>query len=257
MPTANTRCAAPNYSSVAGTACVLLALGVLVLPHALVTLAPGMLLELPALLPHVSVPDVMVRWKLMLFYPFTILHLVAPAHSPWLYFDLFHCAVGAAGVYLATARWTGNNWMAVSLAALVLPFAASGLASSSALAALAWTPWLLGLAESAFTTGARDLALCAALAAVQLLAGSIEVVVLSWSCLAIFAGSVFVRTTIAWQLRLKRLGAFVVLALLLAATQVVPLIDIPVRMEIRPGGTDVDLEQQNRPVLVRGNWWVA
>jgi hypothetical protein len=193
----------------------------------------------------------------MLFYPFTMLHLFSPVESPWLYYDLFHCAIGAAGIYLATWRWTNNGWLALALAVLVLPFAASELVSPSGLAALSWTPWLLLLAESAFTAGGRDLALCGALGAIQLLAGSLEVVVLTWTCMAICAGSVFVRRSFKLGLRVKRIGTFALLAFLLAATQIVPLMDVPARLEIRPGTIDVDMEQQNRPVLVQNDHRLA
>jgi hypothetical protein len=255
----NTPCVATNYRrSVAGIACLLFALGVMVIPHALVAFAPNALAQIPSLLSGFPVPDLVIRWNLMLFYPFTILHFIAPVNAPpWMYFDLFHCAVGAAGVYLATLRWSGNAWMAMAMAAFTLPFAGSEFVSSNAMAALAWTPWLLLLAESAFTSGGRDLVLCGALAAIQLLAGSLEVVVLTWLCVAICASSVFARSSFTVSLHVKRFGAFALLAFLLAATQVVPLLDVPARLEIRPGGVDVDVEHQNRPVLVQTDHWLA
>jgi hypothetical protein len=227
------------------------------LPHALLILSPGALAELPALMPGLAAPETLLRWKLLLFYPFTVLHLIAPANSPWLYFDAFHCLVAATGVYLATLRWTGDSWGALALTALVLPFGASGLAGPNAVAALTWTPWLWLLAETAFTAGGRDLAICGALAAVQLLAGCVEVVLLSWVFMAICATSVFTRKSVAWRLRIKRMAAFALLMFLLAATQVVPIMDLPARLEFRPGGTDVDFEQENRPVLVEGNCRLA
>src|SRR6185503_15201283 len=78
------------------------------------------------------------KWYLMFFYPFTILHLLSPSQSPWLYFNLFHYAVGASGVYLAAFRWTGNQHLAIGLGALasLAPFVPDLFYSPSVMGAL-------------------------------------------------------------------------------------------------------------------------
>ena len=181
----------------------------------------------------------------MLFYPFTVLRFLSPLESPWLYFDLFHCAVAASGIYLLASRWTGNRWLALALSLAILPFATGGFLSANRMAALAWTPWMLLLAEPAFTRGGRDLVLCGGLAAIQLLTGSAEVVALTWICVALMSVGRTVPVSrlarSAW-LPVKRLAAFALLAFLLAATQVVPLLDaLPVLEKSRPS-IDVDVE---------------
>jgi hypothetical protein len=239
-----------RQSSIPGVAFLLLACAVIAIP----SMAPQWAM------PSFSVGytgtghEIFAKWMAMLFYPFTLLHLLAP-HP--IYFDLFHSAVAASGVYLVVARWTGNGWPGMTLSVLVVPFAASGFPSPNAMAALAWTPWLLFLAEAAFARGGRELVLCGALAAIQLLSGSIEVSALTWICMAISAGSVFVRQALGGWLRMKRFGAFALLAFLLAATQVVPLMDALPSWEAPPGNIDVDVEHLHRPVLVQRACWRA
>ena len=81
----------------------------MVIPHALVAFAPNALAQIPSLLSGFPVPDLVIRWNLMLFYPFTILHFIAPVNAPpWMYFDLFHCAVGAAGAGLTAVSSAAN-----------------------------------------------------------------------------------------------------------------------------------------------------
>jgi len=194
---------------------------------------------------------VLLKWNVMFFYPFTVFHLLSPGESPWLYFNLFHYAVGAAGVYLATLRWTGNHRLAIGfgITASLAPFIPDLFYNPSIVAALAWVPWLLMLSQEALTKGGRQLVLWAALGALQLLTGCLEIIALTWICLALSGAATWL--TPGGLLVLKRLSGFALLAFLLAATQVLPLMNVEPAPARSPGNSDVDVEHDQRPVLVQ------
>jgi hypothetical protein len=244
--------------SIAGTTFLILALGVTLLVTGVTTLVPEMAARFVSDWGGQGDPSgLFTKWSVMLFYPFTILRLFSPAEAPWLFFDLFHCVVAVAGIYLAALRWSGSGWLAFCSSLLIVPCATLGLVSASGMVALAWAPWLLLSAEAAFAKGEKHIIVCATVAATQLLSGSIEIIVITWICGAICAGSVFIQNSLRTWPRFKRFGAVALLAFLLAATQVVPLMDVRPNSEGSSSGSDVDIEQRNRPTLANDEQFLA
>jgi hypothetical protein len=166
-------------------------------------------------------------------YPITWLNLVLP---PWVFYTLFvvvHLAVAGAGVYALARRW-GLGRPAAWLAAAVWVGSGPLLSLASVwhhLAAAAWMPWVFVAAEDALARpGPRAIAVWGAAVAIQVLAGSPDVTVLTLSALAL---SLLV-SHLAWRRGagarnravLAPTAAALALGLGLSAAQWLPTLDV-------------------------------
>ncbi len=170
----------------------------------------------------------LAQWGTMALYPGALIYLLFPL--PWSLgvFCLGHLALGGLGMYRLARRWTGDGF-AASLAGLT--FAFNGVTLSCLLwpnymVALGWMPWVVLLVERAWTEGGRTLVLATLVAALQLLAGVPELVLLTWVVLAALwlvavAGGVVPR-----GLAVGRFLGMLLLVLGLAAAQLLPFLDL-------------------------------
>ncbi|MDB6124147.1 MAG: hypothetical protein JWQ71_3140 [Pedosphaera sp.] len=170
----------------------------------------------------------LAQWNTMALYPFSLFYILLPL--PWSLniYCLGHLLLAGVGMYFLAHRWTGNR-LAASVAGLA--FAWNGLSIhsimwTSNLAALAWMPVVVLLAEKAWQNGGRQIVLAALAGGVQMLTGSPEIILLTWlvvGSMALLQGRQ--KITPAGQI-LKRLIAVTFLVAGLAAAQILPFLDL-------------------------------
>ncbi|MSU62060.1 MAG: hypothetical protein EXS31_06640 [Pedosphaera sp.] len=124
----------------------------------------------------------LAQWGTMVLYPFSLFYLLLPL--PWSLnaFCLGHLFLGGMGAYWLASSWTRNRF-AGSVAGFSYVF--SGAMFSCLLwpnyaVALGWMPWVVWSAERSWRDGGRWVVLAGLIAAMQLLAGVPEVVMLTW-----------------------------------------------------------------------------
>ena len=128
----------------------------------------------------------LAQWNTLTLYPFSFLYLLLPL--PWSLniFCLTHLWLAGMGMYLLALKWTGNR-LAGSVAGSA--YALNGLALHSlmwphTIAALAWMPIVVLAMDGVTQEGKQRIILPAVTAAVQMLTGGVEIVLLTWGILA-------------------------------------------------------------------------
>jgi hypothetical protein len=179
-------------------------------------------------LPHLA------QWNTLALYPGTLVYLLLPL--PWSLnvFCLAHLFLAGLGMYFLALRWTGNRFAA---AVAGLAFALNGLLLSSLkwpnnIAVLGWTPWVVWLVERAWERGGRMLVVAGLAGACQMLAGTPELILLTWMVLAgMWVGAVWLRWrhrregAQCWRSVLVRFPLVVLLVAGLAAAQLAPFLE--------------------------------
>jgi hypothetical protein len=169
----------------------------------------------------------LAQWNTAACYPLSFIFLVFPLPQSLNYFGLAHLVLAGLGMYQLAYHWTQNR-LAASLAGVV--FALNGLMLNSlmwvsTLAALSWQPWVVLWIERAWRTGGRQLLMAALVSAMQMLAGTPEIIVFTWA----IAGTLWIvqvwRSQIPFGLTLRRFTIVVGLVAGLAAIQLLPFLD--------------------------------
>jgi len=178
----------------------------------------------------------LAQWGTMALYPGSLVYLLFP--MPWSlsYFCLGHLFLAGLGMYWLARRWTGNGFAA---AAAGFAFVFNGATFSCLLwpnytVALGWMPWVVLTAERAWTEGGRKVLVAGVVAAMQLLSGVPEIILLTWLAvigLWLACG----RQTNPWPRSLSRLALAVVIAAGLVAAQIFPFLDLLAHSHRDPG----------------------
>ena len=170
----------------------------------------------------------LAQWNTLALYPVSIFYLLLP--FPWsiCIFLLLHLLWGGLGMYRLVEHWTEQKW-AAALAGAV--FAFNGFTWYALIwphitAGMAWLPWVVLAMERAADGGTRRLLTAGVVAAMQLLTGGAEVILLTW--LVVSAGFVLrgCRVGAPRLALIGRLFASGGLALALAAVQLLPFVDL-------------------------------
>ena len=135
----------------------------------------------------------LAQWNTMVCYPFSAVFLLP---LPWSVniFCVGHLVLAGAAMHQLARRWTGN-YFAASIAGIA--YAINGLTLHSLMwpnniAALAWLPFVLLTVERAWREGGRRIIPAAIVAAIQMLAGAPEIILLTWLLLgSLWLGSIF------------------------------------------------------------------
>ena len=199
--------------------------------------------ELPLWNPlnHCGVPF-LAQWNTMVLYPPTLLYLVLPLGWSLSFFCVLHLFWGGLGMYFLARQWTGFR-LAGGLAGIL--FAFNGLSLSflmwpSHIATFSWVPWVLRLGPEGWRGGGRKLALAIGAAALQMLAGAPETILVTWVLLgllavgelfcdrqssssAAMAGNLGPLAVSKWKMVLRLFGMGLVVALICAA-QLLPFL---------------------------------
>ncbi len=164
----------------------------------------------------------------LVFYPPSLIYLLLPL--PWSLpvFCLLHLFAGGMGMYLLAWRWSGSR-AGAALAGVI--FAFNGLSLNflmwpSHTATFALMPWVIALGEQAMLAGGRAIILAAILAGFEVLAGGPETILFTW---LVLSGVATIRIGESRADRLKiarRFLAVGLLALALAAIQLLPFADL-------------------------------
>jgi hypothetical protein len=124
----------------------------------------------------------LAQWNTMVLYPGSLLYLLLPL--PWglNLFCLVHLYAGGVGMYVLARHWSGSQ-LGGAIAGIAYAF--SGLTLNALMwpnniAALGWAPWVLHEVEGAWRVGKGRLPRAITLAALQMLSGAPEVILLTW-----------------------------------------------------------------------------
>lgn len=166
----------------------------------------------------------LAQWGTMILYPLSLIYVLLPL--PWSLnvFCVGHLLLGGMGMFYLVRAWTGRP-LAAAIASIAFVFngvTLSCLVWANYLVALGWMPWLLLSTRMAWVRGGRSVLYSMAVAALQLLSGAPEIVVLSWAAI----GVVYLSDLTARQIRLRdswlRVLGVILGAALLCAPQLIP-----------------------------------
>ena len=192
----------------------------------------------------------LAQWGTMVLYPFSLIYLVGP--MPWSLsvFCYGHLVLAGVGMYRLAQRWVGDG-LAASMAGTAFVFSGFMFACliwPNYLVALGWMPWVVLLAERAWREGKGRVVGAALVAAMQLLAGVPEVVLLTWVVIGGLwllelgqsgkrkaeSGNEPARGAVFW-----RLVVVVLLAAGLVAAQLLPFFDLLGHSQREPGAVSM------------------
>ena len=170
----------------------------------------------------------LAQWNTQVLYPPALFYLLFPLSWALGAFCLAHLFLGGLGMYFLAHRWTKNQ-LAAAVAGVA--FAFSGLMLNSLIwpnniAALGLMPWVVMLVERAWRQGGRRVLVAALVAAMQMLTGAPEIIVLTWGVLAVLGLAEAFRRGAALGRVLLRFSSVVLLVGGLAAAQLLPFLDL-------------------------------
>ena len=131
-------------------------------------------------------------------YPPSLIYLLLPLTWSLPFFCLLHLFLGGLGMYFLAARWSGSRLGGAVAGTL---FAFNGLSLNflmwpSHIATFALMPWVIWLGQEALECGGRKIILAALAAALQVLAGGPETILLTWLLLFALAALSFGKGTL-------------------------------------------------------------
>ena len=170
----------------------------------------------------------LAQWGTMVLYPPSLIYLLAPLPWSLSIFCLLHVFLGGMGMYVLTARWTGNR-LAAGVAGLA--FAFSGLVLNCLMwpnytASLAWMPWVVHAMTLVWEGGRRRLVAASVAGALQMLSGTPEVILFTW---LIVAALWLFTCAPTWQAAWSsgwRTIAVIILVAGLSAAQLLPFFEL-------------------------------
>jgi hypothetical protein len=170
----------------------------------------------------------LAQWNTLVLYPGSIFYLLLPLSWSLGWFCLGHLLLAGVGMYWLALRWTGNR---LAAAAAGLAFAFNGLSLNCLMwpnnvAALGWMPVVVLAVERACQEGGRRIVWGALVGAMQMLAGGPELILFTWTFLAVL---VLCQVISDRHGRLQRGGRFILLVALVAgltAVQIFPFLDL-------------------------------
>jgi hypothetical protein len=169
----------------------------------------------------------LAQFNTLALYPPALIYLLLPLTWSLPFFCLLHLFLGGMGMYFLAARWTGSR-AGAALAGVV--FAFNGLALNflmwpSHTATFAWMPWVILLTEAGWKAGGRKLVPATLAAALQILAGGPESILFTWLILLAMGLVECGRGTAAAGVLARRFFLMGILAVCLAAAQLLPSAD--------------------------------
>ena len=185
--------------------------------------------ELPLWNPlsHCGIPY-LAQWNTITLYPGSLIYLLLPL--PWSvsFFCLAHLFWGGLGMYFLACRWT-NHRLAAALAGVIFCFnglALNFLMWTNVSATYGWLPWVLLLVQVGWREGGRKLVWATLASAMQLLAGSPEVVLLTWFILFLLACGEWCRREQPRRDLVLRFCGIVLLVAAICAVQLLPFLQL-------------------------------
>lgn len=174
----------------------------------------------------------LAQWNTLTLYPLSLFYLLLPLSWSLGVFCLGHLMLAGIGMYFLAHRWTSSR-LAAAVAGLAFAFNGLtwfALVWPNNIAALGWMPWVVLTTSRAWSEGGRRVVVAALAGAMQMLAGAPEVILLTWTLLAVLCvGDSLPITAGRRRMAWRRVGRFAVVVLLvtgLAAAQLLPVLDL-------------------------------
>ena len=170
----------------------------------------------------------LAQWNTLVLYPGSIFYLLLPLSWSLGVFCLLHQFLGGLGMYFLATHWTQNRFAACA-AGVVFAFNGLGLNClmwPNNIAALGWMPWVVMQVERAWNDGGRHTSLAVVFGTLQMLAGAPEIILFTWTVLAVLLATQMLSLRQKNRLYLKRFLAVVLLVTGLAAAQLLPFLDL-------------------------------
>ncbi len=170
----------------------------------------------------------LAQFNTLTLYPLSLIYLLLPLTWSLPAFCLFHIYLAGMGMYFLARRWTGSP-AGAALAGVV--FAFNGLSLNflmwpSHIATYSWIPWVILLVETGWREGGTKMFAAPLAAGMQILAGGPETIAFTWLIVLTFAAGACVREPRTFWTTARRLAVMGLLALCLAAAQLLPTIDL-------------------------------
>jgi len=182
----------------------------------------------------------LAQWNTLVLYPGSLFYLLLPLSWSLAVFCLLHQFLAGMGMFFLASRWTGNR-LAASVAGVAYAF--NGLTLNclmwpNNIAGLGWMPWVILVVQRTWMGGRRNIASAAAVAAMQMLSGAPEIILLTWITLAVLAAAQALQgLRVAGQVWWR----FAAIAFLVAGTsgaQLLPFLDLLSHAHREPGYGD-------------------
>ena len=170
----------------------------------------------------------LAQWNTMTLYPGSLFNLLLPPSWSLGVFCLLHQWWSGLGMYCLARKWTGHR-LGACVAGVAFTFNGVTLNSliwPNNIAALGWMPWVVLLVEQGWRSGGRKLILACIVAAIQMLAGAPEIILLTWLMLALLALLMFVEAGAERLALARRFGLVIVIVAGLASAQLLPFLDL-------------------------------
>lgn len=169
----------------------------------------------------------LAQWNTLTLYPLSLVYLLLPL--PWSLnlFCILHLYLAGLGMFLLARSWTQSSFAG---AVAGLGYAFSGLTLSALMwpnniAAMGLMPFVVLLADRAFEKGGRFTLGAAATAAVQVMSGAPEMILMTW----VILGALALQKALSAAQRWKPLGRLIVIGLIaggLTAAQLLPFLEL-------------------------------
>jgi hypothetical protein len=169
----------------------------------------------------------LAQFNTLCLYPLALIYLLLPLTWALPMFCLLHLFMGGLGMYFLASRWTGSQ-AGGALAGVVFAFngvTLNMLMWPSHTATLAWMPWVILLVEMGWQSGGRKMILASLASAMEVLAGGPETILFTWAILLSLAALECRRQPSGCWTTLRRFVAMGLVALALAAAQLLPFAD--------------------------------
>lgn len=171
----------------------------------------------------------LAQWNTMVLYPFSIIYIIFPISWAVGIFNLGHLFLAGMGMYFLANHWVGNR-PAACVAGVA--YVCNGVTLQSVMwtnyiAALAWMPWVVLLAQKAWQQGtARNIVFAGLVGATEVLSGGAEPVIFTWGVVGLLWLVDLVRGGFGRGRQFSRLSAVVGLVVGLTAAQMLPFFDL-------------------------------
>jgi membrane protein YfhO len=171
----------------------------------------------------------LAQWNTLVLYPGALFYLFVPLSWSLSMFCLGHLFLAGLNMYFLAFRWTGNRLAACTAG---LTFALNGLTLNclmwpNNIAALGWMPLVVLSVERAWQQRTpKHVAAGALIGAMQMLTGAPELIVFTWSILAVLLAVEVVRRHERRFQPLLRFTPVVLLVAALSAAQLLPFLDL-------------------------------
>lgn len=170
----------------------------------------------------------LAQWNTIVLYPGSLIYLLLPLPWSLSLFCLVHFWLAGMGMHALVRSWFRSNTAAAvgGIGFVFCGLLLSSLKWPNVIAAFAWMPWIIWAIRLALAEGGRRIPLAALLGSMQMLTGTPEMILFTWTMASILCLGEQPSTRFAPLVRLARLALLVMLVSALCAAQLLPFLDL-------------------------------